>query len=351
MRALIIFLSLILLLSSNILNAAAHIAIPEPDKIAPLISPLTADEHAATSQKVTVAITDYQPYIFWDKSRNTYDGISHDTLQFISKKTGIKFEYHTFESYSAALDAVKAGKVDVMFSVNQNVSIKKSDAYFTKKASLIVERTAKTRWADYFDSSDFTAAVIEGTGIDKVLNLKSTGHKIKYVHTPIEAIALVSFGDADYAVMDLAQFGYYQKRLDSHLLIPGDESQLLELATSFGYGPSVNKHVPTIFEKALASFTALETLYIESYWNKYKYVEPVMRVEFMAFLVLILAFALNNMIWAKVYKSKLKNQERMLNSKWLKAVNYTLQVERQSIRAQITRELSESNDKHIDTAS
>lgn len=351
MRALIIFLSLILLFTSNIMTATAHLAVPEPDKIAPLISKLTVDETAVISRKVTVAITDYPPYIFWDKNQNAYDGISHDTLQFISKKTGMQFEYREFESYGAALDAVKSGKVDIMFNVNQNVDINKSDVYFTKKASIIVDRTSKTHWSDYFDNSNFTVAVVEGTGIDKILNLKSTGHTIKYVHTPIEAIALVSFGDADYVIMDVAQFGYYQKRLDSHLLIPGEESQLLEIGTSFGFNPSIDKHVPAIFEKALASFSAAETLYIESYWNTYKYVEPVMRIEFMAFLVLILAFALNNAIWTKVYKSKLKNQERMLNSKWLKAVNDTLRVERQSIRAQITRELSDSNDKHIDTAS
>ena len=279
--------------------------------------------------------------MYWDKNRESYVGITHDTLQLISKKTGIKFKYVPFESYDMALSAVKAGSVDVMFSVNQTSDLQKSDSYFTKKASLIVERTSKTHWSDYFSdsSSESVAAVVEGTGLDKMLDLKKHGHNVKFVHTPIEAIALVSFGDADYTIMDLAEFGYYQKKLDSHLLIPGDESQLLEIATSFGFSQTINKHVPAIFEKALASFSAQETLFISAYWDSYKYVEPTMRAEFFVFLIVIILFITTHIVWAQIYKHRLKSQERMLNTKWLRAVNETLAVERQTIRAQLANEL------------
>lgn len=341
MRFLFIIFSLLLIATMHNVSVSATEASDMP--FAQLIIKLSQQEEQAISSTISVAATDYPPFVYWDKATDTYKGITITVLQMLTRKTGAKFKLVIYDSYESALKAVRRGDVDIMFNVNQSHQIQKSDHYFTNQVSLIVDRFNIKTWTDYFANTTSaempTAVVIAGTGFDTLLELYRSKHKVKIAHTPLEAISLVSFTDANYAVMDSAQFGYYQRKMDSHHLLPGKDSQLIEVESRFGFKPNINPLIYSVIEKALLSISQEETEYLKKIWSSFEYRDPAMRIEFIIFLISIAIICVINIIWSYFFKIRLKSQERLLNTKWLKAVNETLASERHRIRTQLTKEL------------
>lgn len=306
-------------------------------KIEPLISDLTPAERDAISNKVfKVAITEFPPFIYFNPDpalKNThFDGISLETLKLISKKIGIKFEFIEYTNIYETIEAVKNGKVDIAFSLNgSNDELSKTIPYFTKKAKIIISRTRKLEWFDIINpetGKNLTMVEIRGTKISDFINTTTVRPKLVIVDTPIEALAKIAFGEVDFGLMDIAQFGYYQEKLESSRLNVVGNEQIFDIDTSFGLSPQLDVNVLNALNKAITSFSVKENEFLNSHWVEFAYEEPLIRPSF-AILLFIIAFStVNNVIWYRFYVNSLRVSERENNRRWLLASTEAIKNER-----------------------
>lgn len=284
-----------------------------------------------------VGVIEYPPFIFFNRDKNrervNFDGVSYEALKIVGSKLGIRFEYEYCTDLEESIAKVKNGKLDILIKINEsNEELPKSIPYFEKKSKIVILRGKTLTWTDIISEKErkLTMVEVRGTEIAKLIRTSVIPTLIQ-VDTPIEALAKIAFNEVDFALMDIAQFGYYQRKLDSSkLVIVGDE-QIFDIKTSFGFRPDIDPNVISAFNKAISSFSEHEFSYLNNHWEEFKWEEPLIRPEF-AILLFCLAFStINNIIWYVFYVKSHAQAERENNSRWLAAVTETIKNERAAI--------------------
>lgn len=332
-----IFLFLLYLICLPIYADAVHF---QSETSSTLVAPLTQEEIKALDKKVfKVAIIEYPPFIYFTRDKNRepvdFDGVSYEALKIIGNKLGIRFEYEKCTDLNEAIGKVKEGKLDILIKMNEsNDELPKSMPYFEKKSKIVILRGKTLTWTDIISQKEkkLTMVEVRGTSLFGLIKTNVIPNLIQ-VDTPIEALAKIAFNEADFALMDISQFGYYQRKLDSSRLIIVGDDQIFDIKTKFGFNPELGPHIISAFDKAISSFTAKEFEYLSRHWEEFKWEEPMVRPEFAILLFCIAFSTINNIIWYRFYVKSHALAERENNQRWLAAVNETIKNERAVIAA------------------
>ena len=304
---------------------------------------LSQQEKNTISKRVfVVGITDYPPFIFFNSAQNEFDGVAYEYLQIISRKTGIKFEYKVYYNLNDVINATQRGDVDIAFNVNNIVSaLDKSEPYFVKTGRLIVRRQLINDWDQIFKKQNdekITIANVRGTGISQLTERSMLSTAAINVNTPVEALVKVAFNEADYVIMDISQFGYYQSKFESSKLAVAKDSNTIDIISSFGFSPRLDANVKNIINKSILSLSAEEIQFIDAHWESFKYEEPLLRSEFLILLIVIILIILINLIWFLICSLSVKRVEKSLNSKWMSAFTKTIEHEKNILKASLLQE-------------
>lgn len=322
------------------------------DTVARVDVGMSGDEKTFIQDKVlTVAVTEYPPFFMINEKQNKFDGLVYEILQILSRKTNITFKYKVFKTLDEAVNAVESNSVDMVFNLNSvNDKLQKSEPYFIKRASSIVNRNTHGKFFETTSVPDVSkrkiAAVVSGTGIEKLLAINDPSPNVIFVDTPIDALLSIIIGDADFTFLDTSQFGFYQKKFDSHRLIIAGDGQKIEISSAFGFSPQTDKKTIHIINTALSSLNQNDRAFLNEYWENFIYTPPLMRAEFLLLLMTISLFILVNVAWFLFYTKSIKRFELQMNSKWLSALSETLDVEKKALRLQIEEELKAHKPTH-----
>lgn len=306
-----------------------------------------------SKRKYIVGITDYPPFIFFNSAQNDFDGVSYEYLQLISKKTGIKFEYKVFSNLNDVITATAKGEIDIAFNVNNIVTaVDKSEPYFVKTARLVVRRQLINDWEKIFTNgpdSKVIIANVRGTGISQITEKSVLSTDAVHVNTPVEALVKVAFSEADYAIMDISQFGYYQSKFESSKLAIAKDSNTLDIISSFGFAPRLEPVVKNVINRTILELSPQEIEFVDLHWRAFAYKEPLLRTEFVILLLVIALIVIINCIWYFAWSVSIKNIEKSLDAKWINAFSKTIENEKKIIRAQLdcAKNIVTEDEKHI----
>jgi len=306
-----------------------------PNKESTVISPLTSAEIASLKRKIfKVAVTEYPPFVYFNdipKNSNQFDGVSFEALKIIGKKLGIQFEFIKCTDLNEALNMVLENRADLVIKMNEpNTLLRHSIPYFEKKAKIVILRGKTLSWTDIITPvKDKKITMVEIRGTDMISMVKTNIiPALIQVDTPIESLAKIAFGEADFALMDLSQFGYYRRKLDSTRLVIIGDNQIFNIHTVFGFSPQTDENFISAIDKAISSFTNQEFQRLNNHWETFAWEEPLVRPEF-AILLFCIAFSfMNNVIWYIFYMKSMALSERENNKRWLAAVTETIKNER-----------------------
>ena len=154
---------------------------------------------------------DYPPFDFTDDN-GRYVGITPETLDLITKYTGLKFEVSIdkpwSETYAAAIGRDLDGMACIFKSENREVHFNFTDSYF-KSPEVIIALKNNKDITSFRDLLDKTIAVEENYLIEEKLRQNYPEIELYLVTNPPEALYAVSTGKADAYIGNFALAAYF----------------------------------------------------------------------------------------------------------------------------------------------
>ncbi|MBT5073401.1 MAG: transporter substrate-binding domain-containing protein [Kordiimonadaceae bacterium] len=255
---------------------------------------------------------------------NQISGISGDYLKLIAEKLNIRFEWTGNELWSEGLEDLGSGAADMIASVARTAE-RESVFDFTKsyltRSFVIYAREGGIFYANMDALAGKKLVQVKGHNIIEKIRQDFPKIEIIEVDTAIEALEMLSNGDADAYVAAIPTTSYYIsfERI-SNVMVVGDTPY--ESFIALGIRPELN-HLSNAVQKAMISITDDEKTEINRKWvtvavqAKPDYTLLIVVISIAVFVVLII------LLWANSLRREVSRRvivEEELNSARKEAV-------------------------------
>lgn len=183
------------------------------------IKSLTPDEIAWIKSHPVLKVSnemDWPPFDFNEDGKPL--GLSIDLLQIISKRVGIELSYIHGYSWNELLEMIRLKQIDIIHSLNRSASREQfilfSDPYISNQTVIVTSKDNQTI-QNFEDLHHKRIAVIDGYNQKEVLKNRLEGVQFVSVNSPLEALKMVSSGQADATIRFNGVASYYSNH---HLL-------------------------------------------------------------------------------------------------------------------------------------
>jgi len=297
-------------------------------------NPFTKEESKYIKDKKSIVICtdpDWMPFEKFDNN-GEYIGVSADYHKIISHITGLDYKYLMTDSWPETLANAKAGKCDILSILNKTVE---RDEYldFTKpyitSPSIFVTREHDKFINGIDDLQEGNLAVVEGYMVDEVIKNKYPNIKRIYVKTIVEALKMVSRGEAFATTGSLLEMSYNIRQQGMlNLKITGDAKLDYELRIGVKKG---DRTLLSIMDKALDMISKPDRDAILNKWISIKYQKSydydLIWKVIIGFSVLIALVALRYITTSKYNKKLVALNKDLKDAKEaLEKMNKTLEM-------------------------
>ncbi|MCJ7855780.1 transporter substrate-binding domain-containing protein [Lachnospiraceae bacterium NSJ-143] len=271
-------------------------------------------KYIATAKPLNVGVlTDNPPYQFKD-STGELKGISINMLDYISKKTGLKFKYIEAESQEELYAMEQNGDIDMIAALTYDYGLAQNRGISMTRPFLSSQYTMMRRNPSLEDIAGKRLALLDG-GIYKG---DYAGEVINF-DTVNECIRAVNDGRADYTYVDgyVAQYFLNKPEFSNLNLIPQTYG---ERRVCFGVYKPGSRELLSILNKAITGMSMEEKqsiIYNNTVYNpelSFMYYVKKNPLETVAAVVGILAFIIVFLLYNLHHRAKI-NKEMALNIK------------------------------------
>ena len=262
-------LRLLVLLTAGVICARAQ----DADRIA-----LTGPERAwiAAHPQIRVGYDPEWPPFSFRNEQGAFTGIDADVLALIGERLGVKFEIVSSASWTEAYRRAEQGEIDLLTGTARTPERERtfhfSTAYLSFPVAIITRKDDAFLWSDY-DLIGHRVAGPRNYAAIMGLERDYPGVKIRYTENMTEAFNLVTRGDADAAVTNLANASFIIKTQGlAGLKIAGIMPQRFELRFA------VRQDWPElvgILDKGIASLTRADMQALDHHWIRVDYASVI----------------------------------------------------------------------------
>ncbi len=173
---------------------------------------LTAEEKAWIAAHPVMRVAadpDYAPFQFRNEAGDS-EGVANEFLNIIAQKLGIRFEYLQPESWSQSLQLVKERKADmvaVATETPERLEYLRFTAPYVEFPDVVITRAGHTV-SSLDDLKGMKLATIQGFAINEYLRKNQPDIQLLMAPDVKSQLQMVSTGEADAAVMNLATTTY-----------------------------------------------------------------------------------------------------------------------------------------------
>ena len=213
---------------------------------------ISSVEKAFVAQNEAVKVAffpSWYPISYADKDGN-FQGAMSSVFQFISNRTGLKFEYVSSKTAADALKLFRSGEVQVLagFPYDYTWAVQNNARITTPFTTLTVFAAYRAS-----DGSGSVYAVPSGSYLRYLTeSVRQDGLSYREYASTDECLQAVIGGEADFAFLDSYQLEYYRERANYRKLafkvLNGDDYGL-----SIAVSTSADERIYTIISKALSS--------------------------------------------------------------------------------------------------
>lgn len=286
-----------------------NLTIPQVRAAKDMLTPAERQWLNANYSKITLAVeTNYAPFVFQDADNNI-SGFSNDYMSLVESKIGVKFRTRRFPTLDSVLKSALAGQVQVVNALNptsqRSAFLNFTDVYLSVPNVLIV-RKDNFQYKSIADLAGKRVSSVKGYAVTTYLEGKYPDMLPDLVDNEFTALANVSFGVSDAAVIDLATASYLiSKHGITNLRFAGEIPFPVQLAI----GSSTQMPIlHTILQKGLAAITPAEKEEIRNRWiikdNKGFLADWRFWVIIIGVAVILLLILILNLVWNRALKKQ-----------------------------------------------
>ncbi|ARU89874.1 response regulator [Pseudomonas sp. M30-35] len=216
--------------------------------------------------RVGVERDSWAPFDVIDE-QGEYTGLSGEYLQLLSKRLGMGVEVVLFDSWDAAVAALRADKVDLLPSVVRTPEREKFMRFtqpYIVSSSLIFTRSGD-RVQTLSDLDGHRVAVERGYVVEAGLKTKVPRIKLMQVETTRDALQALSSGRVDAYVGDMIVASYLIRELNLTNIEVRAEAGLTNSEFTFAVRMSAPE-LQRAMDEALLTVTDKETATIKAHW-------------------------------------------------------------------------------------
>jgi len=272
---------------------------------------LTQEEQNYIEKKKQIVICtdpDWMPFEKFDKDGH-YIGVSADYHKIIRSLTGLQYTFLITNSWKETLDNAKVGKCDILSILNQTPERSEyldfTEPYITSPSVFVTKENDKfINGID--DIKDKKLALVKGYMVDEIISAEHPEIKRVYAPNIIEALKMVSRGEAFATVGSLLEMSYNIRQLGMlHLKITGDAKFGYELKIGIKKGDTL---LLSIMNKALKAIPKGDRDQILNKWISINYIEShdyntIWKI--VLFFMVILTIIIGRYIITSKYNKKL----------------------------------------------
>ena len=270
----------------------------------------------------------YAPFEFFDAEAGRTRGLAHEYLLLMQKKLGIEFRSVTASSFSEILDMAKARKVAVVNAVTETPDRSTYLLFtppFIEIPNVIIMRDEKKEAMTLAGLEGRKVSVVKSYAVSEFMAKEHPAIQLQPVQDDLQALLMVSYGQSDAAILDIASSSYFIDRNGiSNLRVAGDTGYPIKLAIgSRNDWPELN----SILRKALENITDNEREAIRRKWIGLAYPGLLWDKRFWQVMLVLagLTFVIGGNIIA--WNRMLSRQVRLRTSELSSALDGKLVVE------------------------
>ena len=196
------------------------------------------------------------------------EGFSIDYMNLLSSKIGLKVEYVT-GTWNELLNKIKRSEIDVMLNIAKTDSREKflnfTSPYMSAASVIYVRNSNKNKFKKIEDFYGKKLVVIKNFFHEEYIENKFPYIDLLKVDSTIEGLKMVSFGEADGIVSNMAVGEYLKATFNLANLIPSFELKKEPIGLHIAVEKQ-NVLLASILEKAKAKITKEELLQLKRKW-------------------------------------------------------------------------------------
>lgn len=230
-----------------------------PDKYINTLT-FTKEEQAFIEQSgpLKVAVTKDRYPVFYEDN-GVVQGMIPETLQLISERTGLKFEYVYADTYQGLIDLVKKDKADFIGSYMNGDASAASAGFVRTVAYASLDSVMLRNKRSENKSGHAVMAVAQGRDIKPI----ESGDTVQYYATYTACIEAVNHGEVDYMLLPAAFVDdFYLYDYFPNIVLMADTNFKEELTLALP--KPVDARLYSVLSKTLNNFTEEESAHILS---------------------------------------------------------------------------------------
>lgn len=217
---------------------------------------LTLEETSFIEQAepFVVAVLDHnEPYQYYDAGTDTFCGIGVDLLNYISEKTGLRFEFVAVENWDELMQLIQEAQVQIVAQIPY-------DYAFAAQRDLTITRSYVSSPYMLAAESGFQGPVsgqrLALMEVSSYTDGQYVGDVIRYTNMG-ECVEAIRSGEADYTYLDLYTAQYYlgDARYSSFGLIP---QSYTPHSVCFGLTKPTDNALLSVLNKAISQISDAE---------------------------------------------------------------------------------------------
>jgi len=225
-------------------------------------------EWLAEHQEIRVGLRETPPLVMREDKSGSIYGLSLDYVRLLERRLGVRFRLIYFDTWSGLIESARNKEVDVMVTATwtpeRSAWLSYSRPYIVLVNKIIARQGSFDKIESVEQLKGKTVAVLEGSALHEYMKRYEGLLTLAPKSNERIALADVSFGAVDVAVMDIARASYYiQQENITNLEIVGD------VGYNYEYGFSSRKDWPllgSILVKGLSSISREEREAIYRKW-------------------------------------------------------------------------------------
>ena len=239
----------------------------------------------------------WAPFEFFDQNGN-YSGMGADYIKLITNKTGLNFIIQHSPTWKAVMDNARSGQLDLMAAVMKTQlrsEFLDFSSPYIKYPMVIVTAKDVSLISSLEELQHKQVAVVKDYVTEELLRSNHPGIKLVAVKNLEQALKLVSSGEVDALVDNLASVSYTIHQLGiGNLRISGTTPYEFALSVAI---QKQQKILLEIIQKALDDISDEEHQQIRNKWVSVKYTREIDYSNIIKISVGVLLFILLILIW------------------------------------------------------